>query len=143
MADIFNKEKRSQIMSKITGKDTKPELIIRKALFAEGFRYRLYGKDLPGKPDIVFPSRKKVIFINGCYWHGHHCKRAALPETNKSFWEKKINGNKERDKQNLAKLKAMGWKTLTIWQCEIKKNTLETKINRIKVFLEKIGNRNI
>ncbi len=137
MADIFNKKKRSQIMSRITGKDTKPELIIRKILFSEGYRYRLHIKDLPGKPDIVFASRKKVIFINGCFWHGHNCKKAALPETNRNFWEKKLTGNKERDKRNLVKLKAMGWKSLVIWQCQIKKNKLETQINKIKAFLEK------
>ena len=89
MADIFNKEKRSLIMSRIAGKDTKPEMIIRKALFSEGYRYRLHRKDLPGNPDIVFPNHKKVIFINGCFWHGHNCKKAALPTTNKSFWKKK------------------------------------------------------
>lgn len=137
MADIFNKKKRSQIMGRISGKDTKPELIIRKALFSEGYRYRLHRKDLPGNPDIVFPNRKKVIFVNGCFWHGHSCKKAALPTTNKSFWEKKLTGNKERDKRNLAKLKAMGWKSMVIWQCQIKKNTLETQINKIKTFLEK------
>ncbi len=135
MADIFNREKRSLIMSRIPGKNTKPELIIRKALFSEGYRYRLHRKDLPGNPDIVFPNRKKVIFVNGCFWHGHNCKKAALPATNKSFWEKKLTGNKERDKKNLARLKAMGWKPLIIWQCEIKKNTLETKINKVKAFL--------
>ena len=124
-------------MSKISGKNTKPELIIRKALFAEGYRYRLHKKDLPGKPDIVFTSRKKVIFINGCFWHGHSCKRGTLPETNKNFWAKKIDGNKKRDKRNLKKLKTMEWDILTIWQCEIKKSTLEAQINRIKVFLEK------
>ena len=137
MADIFNKKKRSQIMGRISGKDTKPELIIRKALFSEGYRYRLHRKDLPGNPDIVFPNRKKVIFVNGCFWHGHSCKKAALPATNKSFWKKKQNGNKERDKRNLVKLKTMGWETLTIWQCEIKKTTLKTQINKIKLFLEK------
>ncbi|MCK4829673.1 DNA mismatch endonuclease Vsr [bacterium] len=137
MADIFDKKKRSQIMGRISGKNTKPELIIRKALFSEGYRYRLHRKDLPGNPDIVFPNRKKVIFVNGCFWHGHSCKKAALPTTNKSFWEKKLTGNKERDKRNLAKLKAMGWKSMVIWQCQIKKNTLETQINKIKVFLEK------
>ena len=137
MADIFDKKKRSQIMGRISGKNTKPELIIRKALFSEGYRYRLHRKDLPGNPDIVFPNRKKVIFVNGCFWHGHSCKKAALPTTNKRFWKKKLTGNKERDKRNLAKLKTMGWETLTIWQCEIKKNTLETQINKIKVFLEK------
>ena len=137
MADIFDKKKRSEIMSKISGKNTKPELIIRKALFAEGYRYRLHRKDLPGNPDMVFPSRKKVIFINGCFWHGHNCKKAALPTTHREFWEKKLNGNKERDKRNLAKLKAMGWKSLVIWQCQIKKNTLETQIDKIKAFLDK------
>ena len=137
MADIFNKEKRSLIMSRIAGKDTKPEMIIRKALFSEGYRYRLHRKDLPGNPDIVFPNHKKVIFINGCFWHGHNCKKAALPTTNKSFWKKKLTGNKERDKRNLAKLKAMGWKSLVIWQCQIKKNTLEIQINKVKAFLEK------
>ena len=136
MADIFDKEKRSEIMSKISGKNTKPELIIRKALFAEGYRYRLHRKDLPGNPDMVFPSRKKVIFINGCFWHGHNCKKAALPETHREFWEKKLNGNKERDKRNLVKLKAMGWKNLVIWQCQIKKSTLKTQIDKIKAFLE-------
>ncbi|MCK4618850.1 MAG: DNA mismatch endonuclease Vsr [Desulfobacterales bacterium] len=137
MTDIFNKKKRSQIMSRISGKDTKPELIIRKILFSEGYRYRLHGKDLPGNPDIVFSSRKKVIFVNGCFWHRHNCKKAALPTTNRNFWEKKLTGNKERDKRNLAKLKALGWKSLVIWQCQIKKNTLETQIDKIKAFLDK------
>ncbi len=137
MADIFNKKKRSQIMSRIPGKDTKPELVIRKALFSEGYRYRLHRRDLPGNPDIVFPSRKKVIFVNGCFWHGHNCKKATLPTTNKHFWEKKLIGNKERDKLNLAKLKAIGWKSLVIWQCQIKKKTLETQIYKMKAFLEK------
>lgn len=136
MADIFNKEKRSEIMSKISGKNTKPELIIRKALFSEGYRFLLHGKDLPGNPDIVFPGRKKVIFINGCYWHGHNCKKAALPETNKQFWKKKIDGNVERDRKNLDNLLKMGWKGFVIWQCEIKRGTLKDKINRIKMFLE-------
>ena len=107
-----------------------------RSLFLEGYRYRLHRKDLPGNPDIVFTSRKKVIFVNGCFWHGHNCKKAALPTTNKRFWEKKLTGNKERDKRNLAKLKTMGWKSLIIWQCKIKKNTLENQINKIKVFLE-------
>lgn len=136
MADIFDKKKRSEIMSKISGKNTKPELIIRKALFAEGYRYRLHRKDFPGNPDMVFPSRKKVLFINGCYWHGHNCKKAALPETNKQFWKKKIDGNVKRDKKNLDDLLKMGWKSFVIWQCEIKKSTLENKIHQIKVFLE-------
>lgn len=123
-------------MSNITGKNTKPELMIRKALFSEGYRYRLHRKDLPGNPDIVFPSRNKVIFINGCFWHGHNCKKAALPESNKQFWKKKINGNVKRDKTNSDKLEEMGWKSFVVWQCEIKKSTLEKKIKRIKMFLK-------
>lgn len=137
MADIFSKKMRSQIMSNITGKNTTPELIIRKALFSEGYRYRLHRKDLPGNPDIVFPRRNKVIFINGCFWHGHNCKKATLPENNNQFWKKKINGNMERDKTNLGKLTQMGWKSFVVWQCEIKKSILGEKIKQIKKFLEK------
>lgn len=136
MADIFDKEKRSEIMSKISRKNTSPELIIRKALFAEGYRYRLHRKDLPGNPDIVFPSKKKVIFINGCFWHRHNCKRAALPTTNIDFWEKKLSGNKERDNRNLEKLKKMGWESLVIWQCQIKKNKIKDQVKHISKFLE-------
>lgn len=123
-------------MSNITGKNTKPELLVRKALFSEGYRYRLHRKDLPGNPDIVFTSRKKAIFINGCFWHGHNCKKAALPENNKQFWKNKINGNVKRDKTNSDKLEEMGWKSFVVWQCEIKKSTLEKKIKQIKTFLE-------
>lgn len=136
MVDIFDKKKRSEIMSEISGKNTKPELLIRKALFSEGYRYRLHRKELPGNPDIIFPGRKKVIFINGCYWHGHNCKKAALPETNKQFWEKKISGNVARDKKNLDKLLKMGWKSFVIWQCEIKKSSLGNIIKQAKKFLE-------
>jgi DNA mismatch endonuclease, patch repair protein len=136
MTDIFSKKKRSQIMSKITGKNTKPELIIRKLLFSEGYRYRLHRKNLPGNPDIVFPGRKKVIFINGCFWHQHNCKRAALPETNKSFWQNKLEGNVKRDKKNLLELKKLGWSYLIIWQCKIKKENLDKQLIVIKEFLK-------
>lgn len=136
MADNFSKKKRSQIMSKVTSKNTKPELTIRKALFSEGYRYRLHRKDLPGNPDIVFPGRKKVLFINGCFWHGHKCKKAALPKTNRPFWEKKLSSNAKRDKQNIRKLKEMGWLSMVIWQCKIKKSTLKSQINKIKKYLE-------
>lgn len=135
MSDIFDKEKRSQIMSKISGKNTLPEMTIRKLLFSMGYRYRLHRKDLPGSPDIVFPGRKKIIFINGCFWHGHDCKRAALPKSNKDFWESKINGNIERDKINFIKLSDMDWKYLVIWQCEIKKSNLDTLSNKMDDFI--------
>ena len=108
-------------MSHVRGKDTKPEVMVRQFLFAQGFRYRLYRKDLPGKPDIVLPKYKTVIFINGCFWHGHSgCKYATIPEANHDFWLAKISGNIERDKTNYAKLYELGWKVVEIWQCELK-----------------------
>ena len=108
-------------MSHVRGKDTKPEVMVRQFLFAQGFRYRLYRKDLPGKPDIVLPKYRTVIFINGCFWHGHTgCKYATIPEANHDFWLAKISGNIERDKSNHAKLFELGWKVIEIWQCELK-----------------------
>jgi len=123
-------------MSKISGKDTKPEIIVRKFLFANGFRYRKNVKDLPGKPDIVLPKYKTVIFVHGCFWHGHDCPAGKLPETNREFWERKINGNIERDKRNQEKLKALGWKVIVIWQCEIKNK--KAKEERLKKLLKEI-----
>ena len=119
MPDIYSKSKRSEIMSHISGKETKPEIMVRKFLFANGFRFRKNVKDLPGKPDIVLPKYKTVIFIHGCFWHGHSCKRGALPATNTDFWKAKIGGNIERDKRNIAELEKNGWKVIVIWQCEI------------------------
>lgn len=128
MADIFSKAKRSEIMSKISGKETKPEILVRKFLFAQGFRYRKNDKKLVGKPDIVLPKYKTVIFVHGCFWHGHkNCPKAALPTTNREFWENKIGGNIERDKANQQKLKNLGWKIITIWQCRIKNKMLFEK----------------
>ena len=120
MADIYNPQKRSEIMSKISGKETKPEILVRKFLFAKGFRFRKNDKRFPGKPDIVLPKYKTVIFINGCFWHGHNCSAGKLPETRKEFWKEKINGNIERDKRNKAELIKQGWNVITIWQCELK-----------------------
>lgn len=128
MADIFSKAKRSEIMSKISGKETKPEILVRKFLFANGFRYRKNDKKLAGKSDIVLPKYKTAIFVHGCFWHGHQgCKKSALPQTNYEFWEKKIGGNVERDKINQKKLKKDGWKVIVIWQCEIKNRELFEK----------------
>jgi len=134
MADIFDKKKRSEIMSKISGKETKPEILVRKHLFAKGFRYRKHVKDLPGKPDIVLPKYKTVIFVHGCFWHGHNCKAGKLPETRKEFWEKKVNGNIKRDQKNKSELEKLGWNVITIWQCELKNNVIRNKT------LEKIIN---
>ena len=123
-------------MSKITGKNTKPEIKVRKIAFSLGYRYTLHKKDLPGKPDIVFPKYKKVIFVNGCFWHGHNkCSRSKLPSTNKKFWKEKIEGNKRKDKSVHIKLKKAEWDYLVIWQCEIKKSNYEKLQNKISKFL--------
>ena len=105
MSDIYSKSKRSEIMSKISDKETKPEILVRKFLFSKGFRFRKNVKELLGKPDIVLPKYKTVVFIHGCFWHGHSCKRGALPETNHKFWQEKINKNIERDSRNTSQLK--------------------------------------
>ena len=123
MTDIVDKKTRSRMMSGIRGKDTKPELLIRKALFAKGFRYRLHDKRLPGKPDLVFPKYHAVIFIHGCFWHGHDCHLFKWPSTRPEFWKTKINRNREVDARNYMKLKEEGWLILTIWECAIKGKT--------------------
>lgn len=124
-------------MSHISGKNTKPEIIIRKIAFSLGYRYTLHKKDLPGKPDIVFPKYNKVIFVNGCFWHGHNkCTRSKLPTTNKKFWKEKIEGNKRKDKSVKIKLKKIGWDYLVIWQCQIKKSNFNKLENKIISFIE-------
>lgn len=124
-------------MSHIKPKNSIQEIFIRGLVHSLGFRYRLHQKDLFGKPDIVFPKYKKVIFVNGCFWHGHkRCKRAALPTTNKIFWKKKINGNIERDKLNYRKLRKHGWGYLIIWQCEIKEANKKFLKKKIMGFLQ-------
>ncbi|KAA6327263.1 Very short patch repair protein [termite gut metagenome] len=127
MPDIFSSEKRSDIMSRISGKETKPEILVRKFLFANGFRFRKNVKDLSGKPDIVLPKYKTVIFIHGCFWHGHTCKRGALPTTNIEFWKTKIGGNIERGKRDILELEKQGWNVIVIWQCEIKNIELQNE----------------
>lgn len=120
MSDIFSKSKRSDIMSKIFGKETKPEILVRKYLFAHGFRYRKNVKNLPGKPDIVLPKYKTIIFVNGCFWHGHeNCKKATLPTSNIGFWREKISSNIIRDKKTHIELSDLGYKVLVVWQCEL------------------------
>ena len=140
LTDIFPKQKRSEIMSKISGKETKPEILVRKFLFANGFRFRKNDKRYPGKPDIVLPKYKTVIFVHGCFWHGHNCPAGKLPETRKEFWKEKINGNIERDKRNKIELEKQGWKVITIWQCELKNKEVrnETLINLRNILNRKI-----
>ena len=130
MSDIFSSQKRSNIMSKIGGKNTNPEILVRKFLFSQGFRYRINVKTLPGKPDIVLPKYKIVIFVNGCFWHGHNCKKGKLPSSNIDFWKEKISNNKSRDNKNTDLLVKLGWKVIIIWQCEI------SNVNSRKIRLE-------
>lgn len=116
-------------MSGISGKNTKPEVTVRKVLHKMGFRYRLHVASLPGCPDIVLPKYKKIIFVNGCFWHGHSgCKRSARPHTNADFWNKKIEGNISRDKKIEEELERLGWSVLIIWQCQIKDRDILQKI---------------
>jgi DNA mismatch endonuclease (patch repair protein) len=117
-------------MSRVKGKDTKPELIVRKILHSMGYRYRLHHPNLPGKPDIVLSRHKKIVLVNGCFWHGHeNCNRAKLPTTNHDFWANKIAKNMERDRFNINELEERGWEVLTIWSCEISKSELlKTKL---------------
>lgn len=132
MADVHSREVRSYNMSQIRGKDTKPELLVRKFLFANGFRYRLYDKKLPGKPDVILPRFKTIIFIQGCFWHGHdNCKYFVVPKTRTEFWLDKIEGNKKRDKENIAQLKNNGWNVLTVYECELRKEKQEMTLNNI------------
>jgi DNA mismatch endonuclease (patch repair protein) len=120
MADVFTAKKRSDIMSKIGGKDTAPELRVRRLLHAMGYRYRLHRVDLPGKPDIVLPRHRKIVLIHGCFWHCHRgCRRASLPLTNIRFWKKKIVGNQARDRRVQRELRQLGWSVLVLWQCEL------------------------
>lgn len=140
MSDIYSKSKRSDIMSKISGKETKPEILVRKFLFSKGFRFRKNVKNLPGKPDIVLPKYKTAIFVHGCFWHGHSCKRGTLPKTNHKFWLEKIGKNIERDIRNSSELKETGWNIIVVWQCEIK-NKDERNIHLNKLIEEIKANR--
>ena len=132
LGDIFTPEKRSQIMGRIGSKNTKPEIAVRKLVHSLGYRFRLHDIKLPGRPDIVFPRHRKVIFINGCFWHGHKdCSRSALPSTNVTFWKDKIAKNVIRDKRALRELRCEGWRAMVVWQCEMRDlGRLTQRLNR-------------
>ena len=133
MADNHSKEIRSMNMSHIRSKNSKPEEKVRKYLFSKGFRYRKNVKDLPGKPDIVLPKHKTVVFVNGCFWHKHDCPRFVWPSSNKEYWIPKIQKNVERDIENTRQLKEQGWQVLTVWECQLKTETAEkTMLNLVK-----------
>ena len=118
--DVFTPEKRSAVMRSVKSKDTAPEIRLRKAIFALGYRYRLNATGLPGKPDLVFPKYRTVIFVHGCFWHGHHCKRGRrIPKSNSEYWKDKIGKNRARDKKNEKALRSLGWRVITVWECEI------------------------
>lgn len=120
MVDVLTPEQRRLNMSRIRGKDTKPEMLLRRGLHARGFRFRLHRRDLPGCPDLVFPQYHAVIFVNGCFWHGHDCPMFKLPATRTEFWAAKIAGNRARDAHALEGLAMLGWKALVLWECTLK-----------------------
>lgn len=134
--DIWSKQKRSEVMSRIRGKNTKPEMILRSELFRQGFRFRVHRVDLPGKPDIVLAKYQTVIFVNGCFWHFHkHCREGRIPSTNSKFWKEKLEKNITKDEKHIEALKIAGWKVFVTWECEIEKNfeiTVNNLINDIR-----------
>ena len=131
MADTKTPAERSENMSRIRSTNTKPEEIVRKYLFSHGFRYRKNDKRYPGKPDIVLPKYRTIIFINGCFWHMHGCSRSRLPRSNQEYWKPKIERNIQRDAENQQKLEADGWKVIVVWECELKKRIAEERLSRL------------
>lgn len=129
MIDHVSKEKRSAIMKRIRGKNTTPEMIVRKLVYSLKYRYRLHVKNLPGKPDLVFASRKKVIYVHGCFWHYHKCKKGNPPKSRLDYWLPKLEENNRRDMRNYEEIAALGWKYMVIWQCQMAdKDALASKI---------------
>lgn len=130
-----SKSQRSAIMARVKGKDTAPEMIVRRLAFSLGYRYRLHVATLPGKPDLVFPSRRKAIFVHGCFWHGHDCRAGRnRPASNLAYWGAKLDRNLARDRENQAHLKAAGWDTLALWECELR--DAEKTAGRLRAFLD-------
>ena len=135
MVDVLSRKQRQYCMSRIRGKNTKPEIIVRRLVHAMGYRYRLHRRNLPGCPDIVFPSRRKVIFVHGCFWHRHRCRYGRpMPSTRKGFWRKKLADNRERDKRNRRALRRLGWEVFVVWECQTKRP--EWLLPRLVDFLE-------
>lgn len=133
--DTLTPAKRSYVMSRVKGKDTHPELTVRRLVYHAGFRYRLYDPRLPGKPDLVFWGKRKVIFVHGCFWHGHErCQLNRRPQSNQEYWSAKLERNRARDSLNLSKLHEMGWRVFVVWECELKKTDI--LLGRLKAFLE-------
>lgn len=131
MADNHSKDVRSYNMSQIRSTNNKPEEIVRKYLFSQGFRYRKNDRRFPGKPDVVLPKYKTAIFVNGCFWHMHDCGRFVWPGSNEEYWRPKILRNVERDKRNISQLQELGWKVIVVWECEIKKKNAQARLDRL------------
>lgn len=136
--DKLSQQERSSNMSRIRSKGMKPEMIVRRLAYSMGFRYRLHCKDLPGKPDLVFRGKKKVIFVNGCFWHQHdssNCSITRVPKSNRSYWLKKLENNKVRDNRNKIALEAMGWQILEVWECQTRVKNQNSLVESLKAFL--------
>jgi len=139
MTDQFTAQKRSVIMQAIGGKDTKPEHAVRSLIHRIGYRYRLHVRKLPGSPDLVFPSRRKVIFVHGCFWHRHHCRKGqSTPKTRARFWKEKLESNKDRDAKHRRMLRRLGWSVLTVWECQTAPKKTDRLAQRICRFLDGI-----
>jgi DNA mismatch endonuclease, patch repair protein len=123
-------------MARILSKNTKPEMVVRRLVHGLGYRYVLHDKRLPGSPDLVFPARRQVVFVHGCFWHRHDCGRGFQPKSNATFWEAKLEGNKARDKRHLAALKSLGWRVLVVWECSTDERSLDALARRLVRFLE-------
>lgn len=135
MTDVFTTQERAAIMRSIRSKDTRPELSVRRLTHFLGYRYRLHVAGLPGKPDLVFPSRRKIILVHGCFWHRHKCRKGrSLPSTRATFWKKKLDRNKVRDASNRRRLHKLGWEVFVIWECEVE--SIDTLTNKITRFLD-------
>ena len=136
MSDVLTPQQRHRCMSHIRSKATKPEMLVRRWLWAHGYRYRLNVKSVPGKPDIVMRKYRTAIFVNGCFWHGHEgCKQFVLPMTNTAFWQAKIDRNRERDRQNATLLRSNGWQVITLWACSLTKDKLENTMQQVSIAL--------
>jgi len=137
MADLFSPEKRSEVMRAVRGANTRPEMIVRRMVHGLGYRYRLHVRSVPGCPDMVFPGRRKIIFVHGCFWHQHACKRGdRMPKARRDYWKTKLRGNKIRDAANRRRLRRLGWRVLVVWECQIQPKKMQKLAARIIRFLE-------
>lgn len=141
MADNYSKRTRSLVIANVRGKNTKPELYLRSALHRAAYRFRIHRPDLPGKPDIVLPSYRSVIFVNGCFWHQHPgCRKATIPVNNRAFWKRKLTRTVQRDAENKEKLAALGWRSIIVWACEIRKSMESTMVRIFNHLLGHVQN---